>query len=40
VAILREIWEGLSPAAISLGWAIYVEDSGPDEDADDVDWEE
>jgi hypothetical protein len=40
VTILRDIWKNLSPASISLGWAIYVEDFGPDQDEADADWEE
>jgi hypothetical protein len=39
IAILKEIWENFSPASISLGWAIYVDDFGPNQEAD-LDWEE
>jgi hypothetical protein len=40
IEILLEIWEGLSPAAIHRGWAIYEEDFGFSDDAHDASWEE
>jgi hypothetical protein len=38
--ILKEIWAQLSPASIRVGLSIYEDDFGPDDDADDADWEE
>jgi hypothetical protein len=38
--ILKEIWARPSPASIRVGWSIYEDDFGPDDDADDADWEE
>jgi hypothetical protein len=40
VQIRREIWARLSPASIRAGWSIDEDDFGPDDDADDADWEE
>jgi hypothetical protein len=39
IQILAEIWDDLGAAAILRGWEIYVDDFGPDEDADGIDWE-
>jgi transposase InsO family protein len=40
IEILRQIWDDLEDPAISRGWQIYVDDFGPDQHLDDVDWEE
>jgi hypothetical protein len=40
IQILTEIWGGLGTASITEGWRIYTDDFGPEEDAEDVDWEE